>query len=172
MKRLTFVLTIGVLFFLACTKFPKINMSKEKFLSENLSQSYDSWKNWTMSYGSGKFIAVYESDSSGYKEQLIFWETDSVWIRLTLPDTISKVLSIKTFPNDSLWDRYRQMNVEDLRSHINFILKNGLDHVSSFKNPDRLYFHSDSINLLYLFVPVDSGWGLYKNQLNTNWYYQ
>jgi hypothetical protein len=149
-------------------------ISQDDFLTENLLISFDNWKNWCISYGSGKYIALFQNDTSEYKNQLIFGEkADSIWIRLTPLDTISNILSIEALRDDSVWNKfYRQMNIEDLKSHIDFVLKYKLQSVCSRENPDRIYFYSDSINLLYLFPPIHSGFGLYKKQINSNWYSQ
>lgn len=155
----------------ACNKKQE-QMENIHFVKQIDSLYLDKWKNWNITYGSGKYTAVFRTDNLETYNRLIFWKDDSLCIRLTLPDTISKGLSIKTLAYDSLWNKYyRRMDLETLESHIDFVYKYKIQKVLSMENPDRIYFETDSVDLLYLFLPLDSGYTVFKKRIgSSNWY--
>ena len=74
-------------------------------------------------------------------------------------DTISGGINLDTLSNNSLWKKsYKVINIEDLKSHIDFVLKYNIELVYLDSIPKKIIFKSnnDVFNLFYLFNPNDS----------------
>ena len=177
-KLVRSLLTIIIIYLLcfACISKNQEIISKDNFLKENKEVNFSNWQGWLFTYGSGKYIAAFKSDSMKEKEQLFFFQRgNSIIAVLTLEDTISGGINIDTLSNNTLWKKsYKEINIEDLKSHIYFVNKYNIELVYSYAKPKRINFKSfnNEFNLIYLFNPKDSI--LLKSisfkSINKNWF--
>ena len=172
-------LTIVIFMIIGCINSSSNYISQEDFIRKNQAIDYEKWKNWEIMLREGAYyyIAYFKphlqvvNDSIDIRKRFIFWYKDSIYVRLTLPDTVSNAISIKYLLSNKLWrENYQDINLDDLKSHIDFIFKYKMEHVIFDTNPDHIFFKTDSIDLVYLFTPQDSGFKTYKYKITPNWY--
>jgi hypothetical protein len=165
-------------------------ISQEIFFEENKNSSFDSWKNWhiILRPNAAYYIAYYDTCALYYynnneiknsiydrriKRFIIFKKDTTPYIRLTPGDTLSKALLLNNFVYDSIWIKYyTQINPDEIVKNCNFILKYNfeLEEIIYMKEPERLHFKSDSIDLMYLYKHSESGCCGYTNKLTTHWF--
>ena len=163
------------LLFLGCVSKNQNTITKDFFLKENKSVDFSNWKGWTISYGSGKYIAEFKSDSTKELKRLIFFtKNNSTIIRLSTNDSLSGFITIDKLINNTLWkNQYQQMKIEELKSHIDFVIKYNIELADYLNNPKKIIFKSnnDNFDLIYLYNPNDSILlrDMFKS-ININWY--
>ena len=182
-KRRTFVrllltfITIDLLCFACISRNQKI-ISKDFFLKENKVVNFSNWQSWLISYGSGKYSVVFKSDSTKEEKRLNFFQiNNAIIIRLITDDTISDRINTDTLSKNTLWKKsYKAINIEDIKSHIDFVIKYNIELVDNYKNPKRIIFKSfnKEFDLFYLFNPNDSiilrKQSISFKHINNNWF--
>jgi hypothetical protein len=168
------IIIVDLLCFACISRNQKI-ITKDFFLKENKDVNFSNWQGWLISYGSGKYIAVFKSDSTKEEKRLFFFQRNHVIITvLTLDDTISGGIDIDTLSNNILWKKsYKVINIEALKSHIDFVFKYNIELVCSDDKPKGINFKSfnNEFDLFYLFNPNDSVF--LRNRFkyrNKNWF--
>jgi len=162
-------------FFVGCVKRNQRKISAEDFIKENRSVDFANWQGWMISYGSGKYIAEFKSDSTKESNRLIFFDRNNkIILRLFANDSLSGYISIDTLKNNMTWrTQFSLMKFEDLKSHIIFISKYNIKLVDYMNNPPKIIFESFDyeFHLIYLFNPNDSvHLGDTFRCINLNWY--
>ena len=182
-KRRTFVrllltfITIDLLCFACISRNQKI-ISKDFFLKENKVVNFSNWQGWLISYGASKYSTVLKSDSTKEEKRLNFFQiNNAIIIRLITDDTISDGINLDTLSKNTLWKKaYKAINIEDLKSHIDFVIKYNIELVDNYKNPKRIIFKSfnKEFDLFYLFNPNDSiilrKQSISFKHINNNWF--
>lgn len=172
---------------MACNEHITI-MSQSAFLQENKDNSFENWKYWSVRQRSDApyYIAIYDTLENYFEEnqtgepfqrikRFLFFKKDQLtYIRFTPGDTLSKGFLLDDFMKDSIWIKHyqHQLDVEQVKDMVQFVLNTnfGLGEMEYSSHPERIYFKGDSIDLIYLYIPSDEGFGIYKTHIVSNWY--
>lgn len=145
------------------------------FIKESQNVDFNNWRNWLISYGSGKYIVDFNSDSLSKPLRMFFWEeNDRTYVRLVMQDSISNRILIDSLIYNSIWnDKYHDVSIKDLKSHVMFINKYKVESSIYMDNPEKIIFKrfNDTNIYIYLLNIQDSILlGKEFKQINMNWY--